>query len=292
MTKGKELIEQGEEMIERGEEMVQQGRQMNMGETVVIDEGHEMKKFEMLSRGREMIKRGEEKVERGQELRRRDLLRNVKKDFKLWIDETKKSITLARVVWNLPVIVALIAVVSGWFALEGIGYNRITTPSLINPIYYVEILFVHSSWNYFFVSMYFFIPAGVTMTYLTNNRKVFVIVAVSHGVAVIFTEFVANQMMTGTAAMAYGLLAATAVHAAYIGSKRYSPSTQTAAPLGIFVVSGVGILMIGTVAGGFLQNIPLIVGFAAGGSLECLTVLSETRGTSPSEVEDIGAATE
>ncbi|MDZ7687668.1 MAG: hypothetical protein U5J64_02915 [Halobacteriales archaeon] len=291
-TTGKDLIEQGEEMIERGEEMVQQGREMNLGETVVIDEGHEMKKFEMLSRGREMIERGEEKVERGHDLRRRDLVRNVRRELRLLIQRFTKVLSFSKVVWNLPVVVAFIAVVSGWFALEGIGYNRITPPTLLNPVYYVELLFVHSSREYFLVSMYFFVPSGLAMTYLTSNRKVFVTVAVSHVSAVVFTELLSGQIVTGTSAVAYGLLSATAVHAAYIGSKRYSFSTQTAAPISIFIISGIGILLIGTVSGGFFQNVPLIIGFAAGGSLECLTVISETRGTSAAEMEEMGSPAE
>jgi outer membrane lipoprotein SlyB len=139
--------------------------------------------------------------------------------------------------------------------------------------------------------MYFFVSAGILLTYLTNNRKVFEVVAVSHVSAVLITGFAFDQSMTGTTAAAYGLLAATAVRAAYVGasSRRYSQKTQTAAPTGIFALSAVGMLMIGVVSGGLVQNVPLIVGFVAGGVLECLRVVSKTRGTSKGEMNEMDA---
>jgi len=265
--------------------MIDQGREMDMGETVLM-EGKEMKKHELLRRGREMVERGEEKVERGREMRKYDLVRNAKKELKLRLTETKNTLGFWRLLGDVPVVVALVAVVGGWLALESTGYTRITSDTVFNPLYYIEILFVHSGWDHFVANMYFFIPAGILLTYLTNNTKVFVVVAVSHASAVLVTGVGFEQAMTGTAAAAYGLLAATAVRTTYIGSKRYSPSTQTTAPLGIFVVSGVGMLMMGTVAGGFVQNVPLIIGFVTGGALECLTVLSKTRGTSAADLTD------
>lgn len=291
---GKELVEQGEEMIQRGQDMIDQGREMDMGETVLM-EGNEMKKHELLRRGREMVERGEEKVERGREMRKYDLLRNTKKELKLRLTETKKALDFWRLLGDVPVVVALIAVVGGWLALQSTGYTRITGDAVFNPLYYIEILFVHSGWDHFVANMYFFLTAGIVLTYLTNNRKVFVVMAVSHVSAVLVTGVWFERGMIGTAAAAYGMLAATAVRTTYIGSKRYSPSTQTSAPIGIFVVSGIGMLMMGTVAGGFLQNVPLIIGFMAGGALECVTVLSKTRGTSAADMnntEKIGPPTQ
>jgi len=98
-----------------------------------------------------------------------------------------------------------------------------------------------------------------------------------------------DQSMTGMAAASYGLLAATAVRATYVGasSRRYSQNTRTAAPVGIFVLSAVGMLMIGVVSGGLVQNVPLVAGFVAGGVLECLRVVSKTRGTDKGEIKDV-----
>lgn len=293
--RGKELIEQGEEMIDRGEEMMEKGHEMEWGETVMIEEGHEMKKREMLERGRQMVERGEEKVEKGRKMRKRDIVRNWRKELSLRLEKSKEALTLWRLLGKTPFVVALIAGVSGWLAREGVGYSRMTSEMLVNPLYYVELLIVHSGWEHFIANMYFFLPAGMAMTYFTNNKKVLVVVAVSHTSAVLTTGVALEQMVTGTAAAAYGLLAATAVRTTYIGSKRYSPSAQISAPVGMFFISGVGILMMGAVVGSFLQNVPLIVGFAAGGALECLTVISKTRGTDPGEMEEtekMGAPTQ
>ena len=291
MTKsGKNLITEGEEMIEKGQSMVEQGHEMGWGETVVVN-GHEMKKGEMRRRGKEMIERGREKVERGHELRKYDVARRVKKELRTLLREPKKALNFWSVLGNVPITVALVVGVSVWLVLEGITSTRITYGTLINPLYHIELLFVHSSWEHLLTNMYFFVPAGILLTYLTNNRKVFEVVAVSHVSAVLITGFAFDQSMTGTTAAAYGLLAATAVRAAYVGasSRRYSQKTQTAAPIGIFALSAVGMLMIGVVSGGLVQNVPLIVGFVAGGVLECLRVVSKTRGTSKGEMNEMDA---
>lgn len=288
MTKsGKELVREGEEMIERGRSMVEQGREMGWDETVVIDGGHEMKKGEMRRRGEEMIERGREKVERGREMRKYDMVRRAKKEMRTLLREPRKALTFWRLVGSIPITVAIVVGVSAWLVLEGITTPRLTYGGLINPLYYIELLFVHSGWEHFLMNMYFFVPAGVLLTYLTNNKKVFEVVAVAHVSSVIVTDFAFDQAMTGTTAAAYGLLAATAVRSTYIGSRRYSSSTQTAAPLGIFVVSAIGILMMGVASDGLLQNVPLIVGFVAGGALESLRVISKTRKTNKKDIRDV-----
>lgn len=288
MTKsGKELIQEGEEMIERGRIMVERGREMGWDETVVIEGGHEMKKGEMRRRGEDMIERGREKIERGREMRKYDIVRQTKKEMKTLLREPRKALTFWRLVGNIPITVAVVVGVSAWLAFEGINTTQLSYGGLVNPLYYIELLFIHSSWEHLLTNMYFFVPAGVLLTYLTNNKKVFEVVAVAHVSSVLVTGFVFDQAMTGTTAAAYGLLAATAVRSTYIGSKKYSSSTQTAAPLGIFFVSAIGILMLGIASGGLLQNMPLIIGFVAGGILEYLRVISKTRNTKERGIRDV-----
>ncbi len=280
MRTGKEMIERGEEMVERGHEMLEHGKAMREGETVVFD-GHEMKKREMVERGREMIERGNERIEKGRAKRKYDIVWRAKRLFRDAVDGSAngQEPNLWRALGNIPVTVGVVVGISVWLVLEGIVDTTATYDSLVNPFYYVELLFVHASTEQFVSSMYFFVPAGIALTYFTNNKTVFNVVAVSHVAAVLVTGVVLDSMFTGTTAAAYGLLAAVAVRAAYIGSKNYSATTQTAAPTGILVVASVGILMIGAAGGSLIQNMPVVVGFAAGGAYETMRVVGETRKT-------------
>ena len=193
---------------------------------------------------------------------------------------------LWRVSGYLPITVALVAGLSGWIVFEtGLTTDYINELALVNPVHYGISLFLHDTPSEYITSMYFFVPAGVFLTYMTSNKEVLGVVVISHVFAVMLGGMSFGLEVYGTSAAAFGLLAAAVVRGTKVGTEDYSQVTQRAAPIGIFVIGGLGLFMIGTVSESMVQQTPYLIGFAFGGSFESAIVIAETRGVSESDDE-------
>jgi len=186
----------------------------------------------------------------------------------------------------LPITIAVVAGLSGWVAFEtGVSTDYINELALVNPMHYGISLFLHDTASDYITSMYFFVPAGVFLTYMTSNREVLGVVAVSHVFAVMLGGMSFGLEVYGTAAAAFGILAATVVRGTKLGTEGYSEVTQRASPVGVFVVGALGLFMIATASDAMRQQTPYLIGFAFGGSFETVRVLAETRGIGDTDEE-------
>ncbi len=183
---------------------------------------------------------------------------------------------------NVPFVVGGIAVLSGWLVAEHGGYTTDEISgsllTLFDPTLYMLTVFLHESWSAYIESMYFFLPAGIALTYMTNNKNVLGVVVVSHVFAVLLSAIALGLAFAGTLAAAYGLLAATMVRATKFGTEKYSEKTQQGAPMAVLVVAVLGLLMLVTTSADGGQYLPVLVGFVFGGSFEASRVYLETRG--------------
>ncbi len=174
---------------------------------------------------------------------------------------------------NAPLVVAAVAGIGGWFALRGMnGYASGISgvPSYLDPVYYLGTLFAHSGLSHYVSVMYFFVPAGMLFTYLTNNRKVAYVVAVSH----LPTAAVCSVLGVGTlgaGAAAYGLLAAVLVRTAWLSSKEYSRKARLVSLVGVFGLTGLGLIAV-TGAAAAVYVVP-VSGFFLGGTYEVTRIL-------------------
>lgn len=201
------------------------------------------------------------------------------------LDRLRGSFSLS----HIPFVVVGIAAVSGWVVVEYGGYaggnlaeGRL---ALIDPTVYIVSLLLHESWSAYVGSMYFFLPAGVLLTYMTTNRSVLGVVVVSHVSTVLLTGLSFDMTFAGTTAAAYGLLAANITRATRIGTEKYSERTQRGAPLGTLVIATLGLFMLTTTSDFALRYTPLLIGFVFGGAFEASRVLIETRTVTESEDE-------
>lgn len=197
---------------------------------------------------------------------------------------------IALKVWKrceyLPIAVAFIAGVSGWILLEhGIYTEYVSEETLINPMHYLVSLFLHEDWSHYVTSMYFFVPTGVFLTYMTDNKEVVGVILVSHVFAVLLGGMVFGMVVAGTTAAAYGLLAATIIRATKVGTEDYSAVTRRGAPVAVFFISTLGLFMIQIASSSGFSYTPFMIGFVFGGFFEAIQVLAETSGVSNAEEE-------
>ena len=177
---------------------------------------------------------------------------------------------------NLPVTVVVIAVVSGVFAHLGFDtypQDFSTFPYLLDPLYYIVTIFMHSGTSHYLANMYFFVPAGILLTYLTSNRKVLYVVLVSHLPTAAFSATIGLATVGGGAA-AYGLLAALLVRATWFSAEDYSGAVRVASSVGVVVLAGIALVSLVLAAGGSQMTYVIPVsGFILGGTFESLRVL-------------------
>jgi len=196
---------------------------------------------------------------------------------------------------NIPIVVMVIAGLSGYLVYTYGGYagNDISGGmfALLDPTLYLVSLFLHEGWSAYVGSMYFFVPAGVALTYMTNNRKVLGVIAVSHFFAVLLSGISLGLAFAGTIAVAYGLLAATMVRATKIGTEKYSEKTQQGAPIGVLFIAVLGLLMLVTTSDSGSQYMPVFVGFIFGGASEATRIYIETRKVGSSDEDVIATKT-
>lgn len=172
-----------------------------------------------------------------------------------------------------PLVVAAVAAIGGWFALWGMnGYASGISgvPAYLDPLYYIGTLFAHSGLSHYVSVMYFFVPAGMLFTYLTNNRKVAYVVALSH----LPTAAVCSVLGVGTlgaGAAAYGLLSAVLIRTAWLSSEGYSQRTRVVSLVGVFGLTGLGLISV-TGAAAAVYVVP-VSGFFLGGTYEVTRIL-------------------
>ena len=187
----------------------------------------------------------------------------------------------------VPVTVVIVAGLSGWIAFEtSITTDYINELVLLNPMHYFISLFLHDSTSAYITSMYFFVPAGVFLTLMTNNKNVLGVVLVSHVFAVMLGGMSFGLEVYGTSAAAFGVLAAAIVRGTKVGTEDYSAVTQTGAPIAVFFIAAIGLFMIATAGASMSQYIPYLIGFAFGGAFESIRVTVQTRGIRNADDDD------
>ncbi|MDZ7687142.1 MAG: hypothetical protein U5J64_00205 [Halobacteriales archaeon] len=199
----------------------------------------------------------------------------------------KAVIKLWKSMVYVPVTVIVVAGLSGWVVFEtSITTDYITELVLLNPMHYLISLFLHDTTSSYITSMYFFVPAGVFLTLMTNNKNVLGVVLVSHIFAVMLSGMSFGLEVYGTPAAAFGVLAAAIVRGTKVGTEGYSAVTQKGAPIAVFFIAAIGLFMVATAGSSMSQYIPYLIGFAFGGSFEAVRVSAETRGVSNVDEED------
>lgn len=194
------------------------------------------------------------------------------------IDRLERSVSLG----DIPMVVVLIAAVSGWMASVGISTETYPQEALIKPIHYAVVLFSHEGWSQYVASMYFFIPGGVVLTYITSNKNALGVIAASHICAVLSCGVWLEMAVFGTTAAAYGLLAATIVAATHIGTGNYSEKVQVGVPIVVLIVSAFGLVAVTQTS----EHAQVLMGFVFGGSFQGIQVILSADITAASSAED------
>lgn len=177
---------------------------------------------------------------------------------------------------NVPITVIFIAALGGVFAY--LGYDTYpqgfsTFPYVLDPVYYVVTIFTHSGVSHYMANVYFLVPAGVLMTYLTSNREVFYVVIVSHLPTATLCATIGLTSL-GAGAAAYGLLAALLVRATWFSAEEYSGAVRVASSVAVVAVAGVVLVSLVFVSGGSqVAYIIPVSGFVLGGTYESLRVI-------------------
>jgi len=181
------------------------------------------------------------------------------------IRRLKHSVSLG----DVPIVVAVVAAASGWLVTKGIEPPPYPPEALINPIQYVVVLFTHEGWSQYVASMYFFIPGGIILTYITSNKNALGVIVASHIFAVLSCGAWLDMAVFGTTAAAYGLLAATIVGATHLGTENYSKRVQIAVPVGVLVISTFGLIAVTQTS----EHAQVLMGFVFGGSFQSARVI-------------------
>ena len=189
---------------------------------------------------------------------------------------------------NLPVTVGFIALVSGFFVRVGFDSypeGLSTFPYILDPFFYFGTLFTHSGMSHYLSNMYFLVPAGILLTYLTSNRKVLYVVLVSHLPTAAVCATI-DLTALGAGAAAYGILAAVLVRTTWFCAEDYSGALRVASSIAVVALAGAGLVSLVMVSGApqVAYIIPLS-GFVLGGTFESLRVIytfgySEPEGSS------------
>jgi len=203
-------------------------------------------------------------------------------------EQTKKRLWERLRLGDIPITVVSVAAVGGFFALKGFesypeGFSSF--PYALDPLYYVVMVFTHSEPSQYLGNMYFLVPAGILLTYLTNNRKVLYVITVSHIPTVTLCATIGMDVV-GAGAAAYGILAAVLVRTTWFCAEDYSGALRVASSIAVVALAGAGLVSLVMVSGApqVAYIIPLS-GFVLGGTFESLRVIytfgySEPEGSS------------
>jgi len=185
---------------------------------------------------------------------------------------------------DLPVTVFVIAAIGGYFASRGFstypeGFSSF--PYILDPLYYVVTLFAHSGLSHYLANMYFLVPAGILLTYLTSNKKVLYVVAVSHIPTVTLCATIGMEVI-GAGAAAYGILAAVLVRTTWFCAEDYSGAVRVTSSVAVVAVAGVGLaLLVLTSGASQIAYIIPVSGFILGGTFESLRIMYKFGYTKP-----------
>lgn len=174
---------------------------------------------------------------------------------------------------RVPFTVIVVVAVSGWFASKGVsGYPRglSSLPFHLDPLYYVGTLFIHSGVPHYLTNMYFFVPAGIILAYLTSDRKVFYVVLVSHLPTALVCSLLGLTVI-GTGAAAYGLLAAVLVHATWSYSSGFSGTARVIPSICVVLLAAAALIV--ATGGALVAYIIPVSGFVLGGAYESWRII-------------------
>lgn len=177
---------------------------------------------------------------------------------------------------DLPFTVIVIAAVGGLFAHYGFGTypeGFSSFPYVLDPLYYVATLFAHSGLSQYLANMYFLVPAGILLTYLTSNKRVLYVVVVSHIPTVTLCATIGLEVI-GAGAAAYGILAAVLVRTTWFCAEDYTGIVRVGSSIAAVALAGAALVTLVVTAGGsqITYLIP-VSGFLLGGTFESCRVL-------------------
>ncbi len=186
--------------------------------------------------------------------------------------------TETRIPWSyLPVTVGAVAAVSGLLVVLDIPQFGIPfLPGHRDPVAMLSSALFHEGVGHYRGNMlYAFLPFGVLLTLLTDNRHVLAVVLVSHGVPALVLGLM-GWLGVGSSIAAFGVLSATLVRAVGLGMQNQSDETFQAVALGLLTPFLATLFLLA------LFNVPAdinhaghFLGFLCGASYELVVVSNE-----------------
>ena len=186
---------------------------------------------------------------------------------------------------TVPFTVATVALVSWVLVTSGVneypgGFSSL--PFLLDPLYYVGSLFVHSGMSHYVANMLFFVPAGLALTYLAGDKRVVAVVVAAHVPTAVVAVYIGEGAgVVGATAAAYGLLAAVLVRSVWVGTEIYDPMVRVVSAVGVFAFAGLALLL--ATGGAITVQYAPVVGFVFGGALETRYVLTKFANRMPNQ---------
>lgn len=185
---------------------------------------------------------------------------------------------------DIPITVVSLAIIGGLFALEGFDTypeGLSSFPYVLDPLYYVATIFVHSDLSQYLANMYFLVPAGILLTYLTSNKKVLYVITVSHIPTVTLCATIGMDVI-GAGAAAYGILAAVLVRTTWFCAEDYSGAIRVISSIAVVAVAGTGLVLLVLASGASqVAYIIPVSGFILGGTFESLRIIYKFGYTRP-----------
>lgn len=187
---------------------------------------------------------------------------------------------MRQIVGYLPITVIAVVVVSGLLATNEIWYHQVHLGSepidLINPFFYLGAMLLHGDWAHYYGNMEMWVPVGITLTLLTSNRHVLLIIVTSDFLAA-FVGFAVGQVGFGFSGAAFGAMAALLVRSVGVALQNTSTDALQIGVAGLLLPASAGFFMIALLAGGGpdIAHFSHFFAFFFGGSAEAIYVFSE-----------------
>lgn len=189
------------------------------------------------------------------------------------IDDLRDNLSV-RSIRFVPVVVLFIAAVSWYLDANAVRHQDIFSHSdtlLVDPLYHSINMFVHFDHSHFAGNMRLLIPFGILLTWLTSNRHVLVVVAVSQFLANIVSG-IAGQFVYGASGVMLALLAALLVRSTGLAMQNAAPETVQLVVGSLLSVASLLLFLIflGSGGSGWIAHFHHFLGFTFGGAVEAV----------------------
>jgi membrane associated rhomboid family serine protease len=187
-----------------------------------------------------------------------------------------------RLVRSLPVTVAAFAAVSGVLVVLDVPQFGIPgLPGSRDPVGMMSSAIFHEGMGHYRGNMlYAFVPFGVVLTLLTDNRHVLGVIVVAHGVPAVLLGWL-GWLGVGSSIAAFGVLAATLVRSVGLAMQEESDATFGVMVVGLlapFLATLWLLVLIGVPSE--ISHTGHFLGFLCGAGYESAAILRERTGQS------------